>query len=44
MGTFIHKPISAFLLGIVALMILLSAAWALYRRFQSKPVPSAPKV
>jgi putative tricarboxylic transport membrane protein len=43
MGIFIHKPISAFLLGIVALMILLSVAWALYRRFHSKPVPSDPK-
>jgi hypothetical protein len=44
MGIFIDKPISAFLLGIVALMILLSVAWALYRRFRSKPVPSAPEV
>lgn len=43
MGIFIHKPISAFLLGIVALMILLSVAWALYRRFQSKPAPATPK-
>jgi putative tricarboxylic transport membrane protein len=43
MGIFIHKPISAFLLGIVALMILFSVAWALYRRFQSKPAPSGPK-
>jgi putative tricarboxylic transport membrane protein len=40
MGIFIHKPISAFLLGIVALMILLSVAWALYRRFQSKGATS----
>jgi len=43
MGIFIHKPISAFLLGIVALMIVLSVAWALYRCFQSKPAPSDPK-
>jgi len=43
MGIFIDKPISAFLLGIVALMILLSVAWTLYQRFRSKPAPSAPK-
>jgi len=43
MGIFIHKPISAFLLGIVALMILLSVAWALYQRFRSKPAPASPK-
>jgi putative tricarboxylic transport membrane protein len=37
---FITKPISAFLLGIVALMILSSVIWALYNRFKTKP--SAP--
>jgi putative tricarboxylic transport membrane protein len=40
---FIQKPISAFLLAIVALMILLSVAWALYRLFKSKPAPSSQK-
>jgi putative tricarboxylic transport membrane protein len=40
---FLTRPISAFLLGIVVLLILFSVFWALYRRFQSKPVPSDPK-
>ena len=43
MGIFIHKPISAFLLGIVVLMILFSVAWALYQRFRSTPAPAPPK-
>jgi len=34
---FITKPISAVLLGIVALMILSSVIWALYNRFKTKP-------
>jgi putative tricarboxylic transport membrane protein len=34
---FVTKPISAFLLGIVALMILSSVVWAVYARFKSKP-------
>ena len=34
---FITKPISAFLLGIVALMILSSVIWAIYSRFKTKP-------
>jgi putative tricarboxylic transport membrane protein len=41
---FITKPISAFLLGVVALMILFSVAWALYRRFKSKPILSGIQV
>jgi putative tricarboxylic transport membrane protein len=44
MGIFIQKPISAFLLGVVALMILLSIAWALYSRFKSKPALSGSQV
>jgi putative tricarboxylic transport membrane protein len=38
---FITKPISAVLLGIVALMILISIVWALYRRFRPKTFPKA---
>ncbi len=38
---FITKPISAVLLGIVALMILSSVVWALYNRFKTKPAPSS---
>ncbi|HWU40184.1 MAG TPA: tripartite tricarboxylate transporter permease, partial [Candidatus Acidoferrum sp.] len=34
---FITKPISAFLLGIVALMILSSVIWTIYSRFRTKP-------
>jgi putative tricarboxylic transport membrane protein len=44
LGIFIQKPISAFLLGIVALMILFSIAWALYRRFKSRSVLSNSQV
>ena len=37
---FITKPISAFLLGIVALMIFISIFWSLYSRLKVRPVPS----
>jgi putative tricarboxylic transport membrane protein len=37
---FITKPISAFLLGIVALMIFISIFWSLYSRFKVRLVPS----
>lgn len=36
LSIFIVKPISAFLLSIVALMILFSIVWSIYRRFQLK--------
>jgi len=41
---FLTRPISAFLLGIVVLLILFSVVWALYRRFKSKPVLSGIQV
>jgi len=37
---FITKSISAFLLGIVALMIFISIFWSLYSRFKVRLVPS----
>ncbi|NWF56369.1 MAG: tripartite tricarboxylate transporter permease [Syntrophaceae bacterium] len=43
LGIFIQKPISAFLLAAVALMILFSASWAIYRRFSSPPTRFGPQ-